>query len=194
MIYGLNNARETMSISTQHRELVTRLKKPGENILACVTPYSLDLLHMAVGVVGEVLELCEAEDSDNREHVLEELGDLQFYIEGFRQVLCPERVFKLAVAEVSESCDPCNSRALLMTAAGHLLNLTKRFTIYDKTPLDEEVFQKALHAVAVHAAACGLLSGFTPDAILQHNYSKLNTRYPSGSYTDSQAQQRADKN
>lgn len=57
-----------------------------------ITAKQAHLLHMAIGITGEAIELLEqiythtAEGEElDYENVLEELGDLEFYIEGFRQ-------------------------------------------------------------------------------------------------------------
>lgn len=88
-----------------------------------------DLLHMAVGIAGEAGELLEAilhhilyQQALDKENVVEELGDLEFYIEGFRNTL--------------------------------------------NIPREETISQ---------------------------NISKLSVRYSSGTYSDAQAQDRADK-
>ena len=75
-------------------EMVSGLAKPGEAIIASLTPDKAHILHMAVGVAGEAGELLDAvkkhviynKDID-RKNVVEELGDLEFYMEGLRQRL-----------------------------------------------------------------------------------------------------------
>lgn len=62
--------------------------------LGTLTPQKAHLLHMAMGVVGEAGELAKAvgdhgfldEDLD-MENLVEELGDLEFYLEGIRVAL-----------------------------------------------------------------------------------------------------------
>jgi len=81
-------------IGNAHKELVRNLVKPGEAIVKELDPAKAELLHMAVGISGEAGELLDAikkytmynkpMDMDN---VIEELGDLEFYMEGLRQVL-----------------------------------------------------------------------------------------------------------
>lgn len=69
-----------------------RLAKPGNDIAASVTDEKLDLWHMGTGVVGEAGELIDVikkhviynKDLDI-EHLIEELGDLEFYLEGVRR-------------------------------------------------------------------------------------------------------------
>lgn len=76
------------------QEMVSALVKPGEAILESLTPAKCDLWHMATGISGEAGELEDAvkkhvaynKDLD-RKNVIEELGDLEFYMEGLRQNL-----------------------------------------------------------------------------------------------------------
>lgn len=77
-----------------HSEMVTALAKDGKEILESLTPIECDLLHMGVGVVGEAGELIDAikksviyRKSLDRENVIEELGDLEFYLERIRQIV-----------------------------------------------------------------------------------------------------------
>ena len=77
-----------------HAEMVKALAKPDEDIQRSLVPGDMHLLHMAVGVAGEAGELIDAikkyviyrKDLD-RDNVIEELGDLEFFMEGLRQGL-----------------------------------------------------------------------------------------------------------
>ena len=74
-----------------HAQMVKDLVKPGREILAMLSPNQAHLWHMATGISGEAGELIDAIkkyvvygaplDIDN---VIEELGDLEFYMEGLR--------------------------------------------------------------------------------------------------------------
>lgn len=77
-----------------HPELVAMLVKEPGALLADLTPESAHVLHMAVGISGEAGELLDAAKKHaiynkpiDRENVIEELGDLEFYMEGLRQAL-----------------------------------------------------------------------------------------------------------
>lgn len=77
-----------------HPELVKALAKPGADIAYQLTPLNAHLIHMAVGVCGEAGELIDAVKKAaiynkpiDRANVIEELGDLEFYMEGLRQGL-----------------------------------------------------------------------------------------------------------
>jgi len=72
--------------------MVTALVKPGEAIIASLTPERADALHMAVGIAGEAGELLDAikkhviyDKEPDLTNIIEELGDLEFYMEGLRQ-------------------------------------------------------------------------------------------------------------
>lgn len=78
----------------QHSELVSALKKKPEDIIDSLTPNKVDMLHMLFALPGEVGELIDAvkkhifyEGMIDRENVVEELGDIEFYLEGLRQAL-----------------------------------------------------------------------------------------------------------
>lgn len=74
--------------------MVKTLVKPGKDILETLTPEKVDLMHMAFGVCGEAGELLDAVKKHiaynkelDRVNVIEELGDIEFYLEGIRQNL-----------------------------------------------------------------------------------------------------------
>lgn len=74
-----------------HQQMVATLFKPGKEILDTLTPLRCEVLHAAVGVSGESGELLDAikkwifyNKTVDRENVVEELGDLEFYMEAIR--------------------------------------------------------------------------------------------------------------
>lgn len=84
-------------LEARYGEMVKNLAKDGEEILKSLTPEKCHLLHMAFAIGGEVGELSDsikkfifynkpitAEMVDNWK---EELGDIEFYLEGLRQAL-----------------------------------------------------------------------------------------------------------
>jgi NTP pyrophosphatase (non-canonical NTP hydrolase) len=77
-----------------HSDMVRALVKPGAAIIESLTPEKADMLHMSVGISGEAGELLDAVKKAavynkpiDRANVVEELGDLEFYMEGLRQNL-----------------------------------------------------------------------------------------------------------
>lgn len=83
-----------MSNGKDFAAMVARLSKPGEQIKNELTPKQAHLLHMAVGISGEAGELLDAvkkhtiyQKSLDITNVVEELGDLEFFMEGLRATL-----------------------------------------------------------------------------------------------------------
>lgn len=89
-----------MNLDMEFSDMVWSLAKPGEDIVKTLTPEKAHLLHMAVGIAGEAGELLDAIKKHvvyNKEldlkNVVEELGDLEFYMEGMRSKLAIPRSF-----------------------------------------------------------------------------------------------------
>lgn len=77
-----------------HGLMVSKLAKPGRDILKKVSSDQLDLVHAVLGISGESGELVDAVKKHviyckeiDRENIIEELGDLEFYMEQLRQNL-----------------------------------------------------------------------------------------------------------
>lgn len=75
-----------------HPDMVKALAKSGDTIQSEMTGHDAHLMHMAIGVSGEAGELLDAVKKAviyrkplDRENVIEELGDIEFYLEGLRQ-------------------------------------------------------------------------------------------------------------
>lgn len=86
------------NIEVKHSEMVDYLTKDPREIVKTMSSEKADLVHMAMGIAGEAGELLDAvkkhvmynKDLDI-ENVIEELGDLEFYMEGMRQILLLNR-------------------------------------------------------------------------------------------------------
>ena len=84
--------------STSYEQMVDDLAKPGQAIVDGMNAKAAHILHMSIGIAGEAGELLDAikkhviygKDLD-LENVIEELGDLEFYMEGLRAALCLSR-------------------------------------------------------------------------------------------------------
>jgi len=77
---------------TRYGVMVNALAKPGSRIAQEMTADNAHLIHMAIGVSGEAGELLDAVKKAviynkvlDLNNVIEELGDLEFYMEGLRQ-------------------------------------------------------------------------------------------------------------
>lgn len=84
-------------------EFVASLIKPGTAVKDELTAETAHLLHMAVGVSGEAGELLDAIKKAaiygkplDVANVIEELGDIEFYLSGIRQALGLDRISVIA--------------------------------------------------------------------------------------------------
>ena len=75
-------------------KMTAALSKTGSAIIKDLNPIKADLLHMAVGVAGEAGELLDAVKKAtiynkplDHENMIEELGDLEFYMSRVRQLI-----------------------------------------------------------------------------------------------------------
>lgn len=75
----------------EHEELVRHIAKSGQEIKDSLSAKDLDLWHHATGCATEAGELLDAAKKVaiynkpvDRENVIEELGDLEFYMQGIR--------------------------------------------------------------------------------------------------------------
>lgn len=76
----------------QHHELVRNLKKSPDAILNEVTLTNMDAIHMCLGLSGETGEVVDVVKKHaifnkpfDRDALVKELGDVEFYLEGLRQ-------------------------------------------------------------------------------------------------------------
>ena len=186
----------------KHPEMVAGLAKRGEYIINELTPDSIHLLHMAVGIAGEAGELCQAIysksnfDEIDKENVIEELGDLEFYLEGFRQGLQLERIETLGVgggATAGSDMITVKDKAVLLNVeASILLDFVKKHVFYVKTIKIDSVINSLTkinnHMFILRSRFC-----IEYHEAIDHNIAKLGERYKGHSYTNEQAIDRADK-
>lgn len=83
---------------SEYGKMVASLVKPGQDILDALTAEQVDLWHMGTGVAGEAGELLDAikkyvvyQNGLDFENVVEEMGDIEFYLEKIRQNLGLDR-------------------------------------------------------------------------------------------------------
>lgn len=155
------------------------------------------LLHAAIGISGETAELLVA---DSIENIVEELGDMEFYIEAGYQVLGGRRS-ALADELVLEASDPAQHQVLgtvtiaMSTTAGRLLDFAKKCWEYNK-PLNDNaertVRYELMRLECMMEQLLDMVGVRRPD-VLRTNQTKLGKRCPQGVYTDQAAQVRADK-
>jgi len=167
-------------------DMVRNLSKPVKDIHAQLTPFKCGLIHSAMGVSGEVAELIQAMEADDIENIKEELGDLYFYV---RQAF-----MYLDAYSVDITLTGVGIRQDLISYSGNFNDLIKKHCIYNK-PIDENGLIFNLSGlIDVINEICDLNNFNILDIYEQNKAKLLNGRYKSGSYSDAQAIERADKN
>lgn len=187
-----------------HPEMVAQLAKPGADIVAQLKPNSAHLLHMAIGVSGEAGEIleavidCESFEEVDKENITEELGDMEFYLEGFRQRMGIKREDtvdygdNIFTSHGKSMIGVHYDAARLAMQSGLLLDQAKKMAIYVK-PIDAGQVLVALHGIELFMESVRQHFGITHEECLEHNVAKLGKRYKGHNYSNEQANERADK-
>lgn len=190
--------------------MVSALSKPGTSIMADLTPLKAERLHMAVGLVGEVFELQECIDYNpltrecDQTHLIEELGDIEFYLEGLMQLYKVTQTAE-ALEWTGRASEMIENNNRLLYFAGSLLDRVKKEVIYDKQ--DPPALEGAIkNDICNFRRHLNLFINYRfPNmptmaaviAIRGANAQKLltgkNARYSEGTYSNDAAQKRADK-
>lgn len=175
-----------------YSEMVRKLAKNGKDALATMTPLKIHVWHMSSCLMGEAGELIAGEM--DQENVVEELGDLEFYMEGLRDGLdinrdeilrglpyCMDRqpVLVYPIGIIVESCN--------------VFDACKKWIIYEK---DIDI-DKLLGTMQRWEYYMGCFRGSRDlkyEDILKGNMFKLAKRYGATyDYSNAAAQNRADK-
>lgn len=163
--------------------MVRELVKSPQKLHEESTPDKWALLHPAIGIAGEVAEIMHATDRDN---LIEEAGDLLFYIGDMRDAA---GIGEFTEFDTSEPMD---------LWAGRLLDAVKKVVIYGQ-PFDDDKQNKianAVDAIENHLLVMLDEAGSSWEEAIDHNLRKLktgpNARY-AGGYSDEAAAARADK-
>lgn len=180
---------DPQTIDRQHAELVSRLRKPGTSILAGSSSTSLDALHMAVGICGECIELDQAILKDDESNIAEEIGDLLFFIVGLSQALS---LIPVAAGTYYDGVFAGPLMARLIAAGGDVLDLVKRFAIYENAQPMNEKLAILLSYLQILLADVASDYGLTLAQCKESNISKLTKRY-GRIYSNEAANARTDK-
>jgi hypothetical protein len=181
-------------VREMHLDMVPVLAKPGEDIVEELCPHSAHLIHMAMGMHGELKEIWEAIEKEDKENLAEELGDFEFYFSGMNYAL----LFNINDLTTTR----LNSQSIsvvileLLKQTGELTDLTKKVCMYNKD-VESIKFYETLTQIRYHLNTIYRLYGISYTQVLLKNYTKLysgpKARYSAGFYSNQQAQARADK-
>lgn len=89
-------------VQLDHSDMVSLLTKAGADILAGLSPMGAELWHAGSALNAEAGELFDSIKKNvvynkplDRENVIEELGDMEFFMEAIRQLLSIDRTTTL---------------------------------------------------------------------------------------------------
>jgi hypothetical protein len=171
--------------------VASRIKSP-QDILNEATPHKLGVLHMAIGISGEIAELVEA---STELEAIEEVGDIMFYAVGlvYEAGLMYNSIMptEAEVKEAASSRSPQDSIIEIIVTGGGILNLAKKFAIYNQ-PLNRNKLEEQVKQLFILVMLQTMILQTELSKILQLNEDKLRKRYPS-KYADSLAEARIDK-
>lgn len=174
-----------------YSQMVMNLFKPMDGV-------GSKMMHAAVGMAGESAELRTA---TGRKNLLEECGDIEFYMEAaWLQLPSPvrDKYQGMMLAE-------CNLQFGSMVDAvhehsGNLLDYAKKVWVYGGAKGDrDDHIASELHKLCAIMNSIYTMIGTTIEEVRYGNQVKLlgtaeeKGRYASGTYSDEQARARADK-
>jgi hypothetical protein len=181
-----------MKSKQRQTEIVRELVKDPLDIFHEMSPHKCEILHPVLGIVGEVLEIIKAVKNKDRDNIIEEAGDLMFYLIDFRI-----RTDRLEKSNGLTCLDDTLEEVLdyLLEASERLLDNAKKYVIYNKD-LDEQSAYGDICIIESSLLRLLRIEAIGEDYVRKHNNDKLkdgpNARYPSG-YSDKAAKERADK-
>lgn len=154
-----------------------------------------DLMHAAIGLAGEAVELNNVVDHKN---FIEEAGDLEFYIEAAVQQLPEGCRVAVDLSAEQETAAPLALQHCLQNVVnqtGDFLDLAKKSWVYRKD-MDYDKAVRMLCTLTDLLSRLYRIFGTTRAEVKYCNQYKLigpGGRFRSGFYSDSDAQARADK-
>jgi NTP pyrophosphatase (non-canonical NTP hydrolase) len=191
-------------MKTPYQQMVTDLVKPGADILTSLTAKKCNLIHMTWGITGEHLEILQAFGSPENgirsdlKNLREEVSDLEFFCEGVMQEMGWE--YSDIVKSYPEYLKADGPPVwVMLNGIENFSDVMKKHLMYNK-PLSEEqttLLRYSLARILTVNLEAMKAAGITREDALEANMQKLlkgdTARYKSGSYSDAQASDRADK-
>ena len=174
--------------------LLTRQRRQVSSLMQkCDTSENL-LLHSAIGIMGEVVELLESDEPHKR---VEEMGDILFYHDS---LLIWQETYSPPLAHFDEHwhipaifCeDLAYIERSLLTHSAALLDLAKKVWAYGQTPRYFEIETHRNWFLSIFQGYGSSLR-IPMEEILENNWQKLSKRYPNHTFTTQASIDRADE-
>lgn len=178
-------------MNTTYADFVSSRFKNGPETLQDLQKASemeSQLLHISLGLVGE---LGEYRHSETRENMLEELGDFGFYLQAAANLLGVNISRSFVFDKVAGFAAAGRYCMLLDFQVNEILDIVKKTVIYRKDLSLQRLKWELQTAYEYYVAICEF-HGTTPQELQQANMEKLTKRYPT-TYSNADANARADK-
>jgi len=174
----------------RYTHFVKTLIKPAEIIYLELTREKTNLLHMAVGLAGESGEVLEAvlhTRMHNRETLIKELGDYEFYLEGLRQCIDYQ---KISVPDRSRSSPATDLTLHTLSILEHVKKVVINGHLINDQLINEQLVY--IESCLSDIRAYNIYGLITHTEVINANINKLKTRYD-GLYSDINSIQRRDE-
>ena len=177
-----------------HSELVKQLVKPGDEVRRGLSCVDVHLMHMSMGISGEAGEIIHhfyTEQIWQNDALVNECGDVEFYIEGYKQGLAalgPPPCILDTHRAIWKNSSSWIVEFVSETSA--IIEFTKKYVIYHKR-LNIQLLAQKLENIHSLLNELYLLMGVTREYVLDRNVIKLTKRYDRG-YSDAAAIERVD--
>lgn len=174
-----------MTVHENFYNHVSILMKTGEAVLADLDPHKARMLHVMMGIEGELREFYDAFASPDFDNLAEEIGDLEFYIAE-------------ALMAIGKTEDDVPSFDYDAYVDGHItvpcfIDIVKKYAIYGKELNVDGVLLYISYVLnEMRIGRMHHPQNLTREAVMSQNIEKLKKRYPAG-YTNAAAVARADK-
>jgi hypothetical protein len=179
-----------------HTELVAALAKDGATIAREMTGPDAHLVHMSMGISGEIGEIVHHLDAypcmfvSEVDELIEECGDLEFYMEGYQQGLDHLSCGFVDHGYIVSHNSVMDIALGLVFASANIIEHTKKFVVYRKT-LNVLCLWNELNSLHGNLAALYNRIGTSRVQVLDLNIKKLTKRY-GAAYSDAAAIARVD--
>jgi hypothetical protein len=171
--------------------MVRKLSKQGNLIAQSLTPQKAAAWHHSSCLMGEAGELLEG--LGDHENIIEELGDLEFYMEGLRDAIGIS--FETVIESISEMRTVCRLGYIegIVVESCKVFDATKKWIIYEQD-LNRAKLTEAMARYEFYMACFRGSRDISRIEVLAANQTKLAKRYGANfEYTNAAAQKRADK-
>ena len=186
-----------------YNHFVSGLAKPGQAIIDSLSPTLAELWHMAGELRGEFLELEIAINKRDRQNILEEAGDMLFFLQGG---LSSISLYLHTRSDLQEFCRKLTREhyheffqrnphlVIRQQPVEEFATRAKRIVIYGQAIAAHRSKMKvAALAIVYHLMDLLEYHGFTLEDAFTSNREKLAQRYQALGYSDSASTERADK-